>query len=356
MAQRLSHIGDANHSMPIRLYRDEDCARWNDYVEHSSASNYYHHLGWKNVIENSFGHKTYYLLCEEGERIRGIFPLVHLNSLSFGSFLVSMPYFNYGGICADNIDVHHQLLQEAIRIAHRKNADHIEVRDSQVLDYGWHMKTAKVSMRLDLLPSADESWHALPSKLRSQVRRSSREGIFCRIGRGEELDSFYNVFSVRMRELGTPVYSKCFFQNILNEFPRTTWICSVYLGTKPVAAGFVVGFKDTMEIPWASSISSYNQLSPNMLLYWSALKFACENGYSIFDFGRSSPGEGTYKFKEQWGAKPHPLFWYYWTQNEGDLPQLNPKNPKYRMAIEIWKRLPVSLTRLLGPAIVKNLP
>ncbi|MGQ0665550.1 MAG: FemAB family XrtA/PEP-CTERM system-associated protein [Nitrospiraceae bacterium] len=342
--------------MPIRLYKDEDCAKWEDYVKRSSASNYYHQLGWKNVIEKSFGHKTHYLLCEEGDQIKGIFPLVHLKSLLFGNFLVSMPYFNYGGICADSIDVHHQLLHEAVRIAQRENAHHIEVRDSRVLDYGWRMKTAKVAMRLELRASADELWHALPSKLRSQVRRSSREGISCRIGRMEELDSFYKVFCIRMRELGTPVYPKYFFENILNEFRETTWICSVYMGTRPVAAGFVAGSRDTMEIPWAASMSAYNHLSPNMLLYWSALKFACENGYSIFDFGRSSPGEGTYKFKEQWGAKAHPLFWYYWMEDEGELPQLNPKNPKYRMAIEVWKRLPVSLTRLIGPAIVKNLP
>lgn len=342
--------------MTIRSYTEVDYARWNEYVRCASASNCYHLIGWKNVIERSFRHKTYYILHEEEDRITGILPLVHLNSLLFGSFLVSMPFVNCGGICANDFGVHRQLLEEAIRIARTENATHIEVRDSRLLDYGWHVKTAKVSMRLELRPNADELWHALPSKLRSQVRRSSKAGMFCRMGRSDELDSFYKVFSLRMCELGTPVYSKQFFQNILDEFPKTTWICSIYSGTEPVASGFLVGFRDTMEIPWASSISSFKQLSPNMLLYWSALEFACKVGYTVFDLGRSSPGEGTYKFKEQWGAKPHQLFWYYWMQNDGVMPELNPRNPKYRIAIELWKRLPFSITRLIGPSIVKNLP
>jgi hypothetical protein len=125
---------------------------------------------------------------------------------------------------------------------------------------------------------------------------------------------------------------------------------------EPVAACFLVGFKKTMEIPWASSLPEYNRLAPNMLLYWSALSFAIERGYGVFDFGRSTPGEGTYQFKAQWGAMPVPLHWYYWLRGAGSLPEMNPKNKKYRFAIEIWKRLPLSITQLVGPRIVGNLP
>ena len=160
-----------------------------------------------------------------------------------------------------------------------------------------------------------------------------------------------------MRDLGTPVYSKSFFKNILEEFPETTWICTVYTKDKqPVASGFLLGFKEIIEIPWASSLRTYNRYSPNMLLYWSSVKFACEKGYKVFDFGRSTPNEATYRFKEQWGAKPVQLYWYYWIRNGGTVPELNPGNPKYSIAITIWKKLPVSMTRIIGPSIVKNLP
>ena len=183
-----------------------------------------------------------------------------------------------------------------------------------------------------------------------------KEGMITRIGQLEELDSFYEVFSINMRDLGTPVYSKEFFRNILTVFPENTWICSVYKDKQPVASGLLIGFREILEIPWVSSIRKYNPLRPNILLYWTVLQYACEKGFKIFDFGRSTPGEGTYLFKEQWGAKPVPLYWYYWMRNSGSLPELNPKNPKYKQAIEVWKRLPVGLTRVLGPTISKNLP
>ena len=344
--------------MLIRLFTEKDREQWDNYVMSSNEATCYHLIGWKDVIEDSFRHKTYYLLAEDKDnKVRGILPIVQLRSNIFGNFMVSLPYFNYGGICADNEKIHNCLLKEAIYIGEKVKAEHIELRHTHHISNGLPVKTAKVSMRIELPEGSEKLWNSFPSKLRSQIRRPLKEEMYSRLRGEEELDSFYNIFSINMRDLGTPVYSKMFFRNILKKFPKTTWICTVY--TKygdPVASGFLVGFKGVLEIPWASSLRCYNHLSPNMLLYWNSLKFACDNGYKVFDFGRCTIGEGTYKFKEQWGAKPFQLYWHYWLRNGGPLPELNPKNPKYQMAIKIWQKLPVSLTKIIGPRIVKNLP
>jgi len=343
--------------MGIRSYQEEDKKKWEEYVAVSGNATAYHQLGWKHVVETSFGHRTRYLLSEDAEgRIDGILPMVQLNSLLFGNFFVSLPYFNYGGICADQAECAGPLLQEAIRIAREEGAEHLEIRETAPLDGGLPCKLAKVSMRLGLPDSPEALWRSFPSKLKSQVRKPQKEGFSVRVGGEEELDSFYRVFSMNMRELGTPVYPKAFFQEIMRAFPQSTSICVVRSSAKPVAAGFLVGFKSTMEIPWASSLREYNRLAPNMLLYWSALSFASERGYKVFDFGRSTPGEGTYQFKAQWGATPIPLYWYYWMRESGPLPEINPKNRKYRLAIEIWKRLPLPITQMVGPRIVRNIP
>lgn len=342
----------------IRLYTEQDRERWDGFVNASDSSACYHLAGWKNVIERSFGHRTYYLLAEDsGNEIKGILPIVQLKSVIFGNFMVSLPYFNYGGICARNDEIGRLLLEEAVLIGRRQGAEHLELRHTRHMDGKLQEKTSKVSMTLSLPRQSQELWDGFPSKLRSQIKKPSKEGMYFRIGGEDELESFYSVFSINMRELGTPVYSIEFFRSILREFPDKARICTVYApdGTA-VASGFLVGFKSTLEIPWASSISSYNRHSPNMLLYWSVLQFACEKGYATFDFGRSTPGEGTYRFKQQWGAKPVQLYWHYWLKNGGQMPGLNPHNPKYQTAIRIWRRLPVSLTRLIGPMIVKNLP
>ena len=316
--------------MKIRLLEQGEEKRWDDYAMQSDAASCYHLTAWKDVITENFGHKSYYLLAEYCNKVAGILPLFHMKSILFGNFIVSLPYFNYGGVCADDPSISRKLIESAIAIARNVNATHIEMRHAEPISTEMPVKTAKVSMRLSLSNDRDLLWKSFSSKLRSQVRKPEKIGMYSQIGKEEELDSFYKVFSTNMRDLGTPVYSRHFFRNIIRKFSNSTWICSVYAkdGT-PVASGFLLGFKDRLEIPWASSLRKYNHLSPNMLLYWTALQFACENKYNFFDFGRSTRGEGTYKFKEQWGAKPVQLYWHYWLKNGGPLPELNPKNPKY---------------------------
>ena len=343
--------------MLIKLYQDEDEPSWNGYVNESSSSECYHQVGWKDVIERSFGHKTFYLMAESREgKVNGLLPLVHIKSVLFGNYMASMPYFNYGGVCADDEETRNQLLGEAVRIASKEGAEHLELRHTVNLEGELQVKTSKVSMHLSLPSTSEELWKSLSSKLRSQVKRPEKEKMYVQIGREDELGSFYNVFCQNMRDLGTPVYPVRFFRNILDRFPQSTWIASVYKDSKPVASGFLVGFKNRMEIPWASALREFNRISVNMLLYWEVLKYSIEQGYEQFDFGRSTPGEGTYRFKKQWGAKPHQLYWNYWLKNGGPLPEGNPHNPKNKLAITLWRKLPLSVTKMIGPLIAKNLP
>lgn len=344
--------------MTIRYYGEDDRDRWNGYVMTSRNGSCYHLAGWKRVIEKSFGHKTYYLLSEADDgTVNGLLPVVHLKSLLFGSYGVSVPYFNYGGVCADNDAVRDGLIDEAVKIGRSHGMKHIELRQTEEERNGLPAKMSKVSMQLMLPNSPEKLWTSFSSKLRSQIKRPMKEGMYTKLGKEEELDSFYAIFAANMRYLGTPVYGKTFFRNILTEFPDMARICTVYrVNGSPVASGFLVGFREMLEIPWASSLREYNKYSPNTLLYWSVLEFACNQGFKVFDFGRSSPDSGTYKFKEQWGAKPTQLFWYYWMKDGGPFPELNPNNPKFNLAIKIWRKLPLSLTTLIGPHIVKNLP
>jgi serine/alanine adding enzyme len=343
--------------MKVKIVGPRDILDVERFVNKSAMSSAYHDYRWITVIEKSFGHKCFYLVSEDYDgHITGTLPLVHLNSLFFGNFLVSMPYFNYGGVCAESLPARDLLLDEAIRTARGLGASHMEFRQELPLENGFPVKTSKVSMRLALPSSEKDLWTSFPSKLRSQIRKPQKEGMTVRIARHEVLENFYRIFSINMRDLGTPVYPKHFFRNILDHFPENSWICTVSAGATPVASGFLLGFKGNLEIPWASSIREYNRLGPNMLLYWSCLEFACNRGFRVFDFGRSTAGENTYRFKEQWGAVPYPMYWHYWMANEGPMPEINPRNRKYRFAIGMWKKLPVPVTRVFGPRIVRNIP
>ncbi len=338
------------------LTTEHEHEQWDRYVHESAQASLYHLTGWKRVIEKTFGHPAFYLYALHDDRMTGILPLIYLKSVIFGKFFVSMPYFNYGGIAAGHDDVRKKLLEEACAIARREGAAHIELRHTENVDLDLPVKTSKVLMILDLPDTSEELWKSFKSKLRSQIRRPEKEGFTVNIGQFDEVENFYEVFARNMRDLGTPVYTKRLFENILTEFPETARICTVYAGNTPIASGFIIGHKGKLEIPWASTIREYNRFSPNMLMYWHILKFGCEQGYTQFDFGRSTPGEGTYKFKKQWGAEPVPCYWHYWLASGGELPELNPHNPKYELAITLWQKLPVPVTKIFGPPLVKFLP
>ena len=342
---------------PLVVSSRVDDALWDGFVNEAPGAALYHLSGWRHVVEETFGHPTYYLsAARDGGRIVGVLPLVHLSSRVFGRMLVSLPYFNYAGPCAPEPEVRAALVDEAIRIAQGTKADFLELRDEKNWNPDAPTRTTKVAMRLGLPASADELWRGIGSKLRNQVQRPRKDGMTDAVGREDQLDAFFDVFSQNMRALGTPVYPKSFFASILKSFPQATRIVTVYSGRRPVAAGFLAGFRDRLEIPWASSLRAFNRQSPNMLLYWSCLEYACDSGYRVFDFGRSTFGESTYRFKEQWGAKPQQLYWHYWLRHGGDIPQVNPSNPKYRAAIYAWQHLPLPITRWLGPRIVKYIP
>lgn len=339
------------------LHDSHDEAAWEQFVHNHPGACGYHPVAWGSLIKRVFGHTSYYLMArDQAGGVRGVLPLVYMQSPLFGRFLTSMPFFNYGGVLADSSEARAALLDAAAEKAQGLHATHIELRQAEPLDIEWPVRSHKVSMRLELPQRYEELLKAFPSKLRSQVRRGEKDGLTVKLGGIELLNDFYRVFSRNMRDLGTPVYSKEFFAEILQVFSKDARICAVYLSGQPVAAGFVYGFRHTLEIPWASSDRRYARLAPNMSLYSAVLQYACTAGYREFDFGRSTVNSGTYRFKEQWGAKPCPLYWYYWLPTGAQLPELNPQNPKYQLAIRMWQQLPVALTQFAGPMIVKYLP
>lgn len=330
---------------------------WDAYVVAHPAGSLYHQSRWGRLIEDLFGHSCLYWSAWEGERLVGVLPLTRLRSRLFGDYMVSLPYVNYGGVLADSPVVARQLMQAATAKAAALGSSHIEFRDTVAREGEWPVRTDKVAMELPLPADPDALWKALGSKLRSQIRRPLKEtGVEAVTGGAELIGPFYQVFSRNMRDLGTPVYPRRLFERIAQTFPAQTRIVLVRYRGQPAAAGFLLRSGDRMEIPWASSLQEFNRLAVNMLMYWQALRGAIEAGCRIFDFGRSSIDSGTYRFKKQWGAQPRQLYWHYWLAEGQPLPRLTPDNPKYRLAIRGWQRLPVPIANLLGPHIVRNLP
>jgi len=341
----------------VRFNGDKELAqKVDDFVDMHPEGTIYHKSALFNFIDKTFAHDRAFLVALNNDAVIGLLPLVRLNSPLFGNFIVSVPYFNYGGILSNNPDTAKLLVAEASQWKNTVNASHIEFRHTEKDIVDLPCRTDKVTFILPLPQNKEDLWASFKPKLRAQIKRSSRLSPSIKIGRNELLDDFYHVFSINMRDLGTPVYGKDFFSNALDSFGDAAKLIVIYLNDKPVACAFLLGFKETLEIPWASTLKEFNPVGINMTMYWEILTFAIRQGYSNFDFGRCTKDCGTYKFKKQWGAQPIPFYWHYSLPDGEQLPQLNPNNPKFKLLVAVWKRLPVALTKLIGPHVVKYLP
>ena len=304
-------------------------------------------------------------------RILGVFPLVHFKNVISGNALVSLPFVDGGGILADSRPVEENLLAEAIRLGRAVGASTLELRHERALDScsdasslpneassglpTISARSDKVRMLLDLPTTSKALVASFKSKLRSQINKPLKAGLTTAIGGLELLEDFYRVFLVNMRDLGSPVHSMELMRHVLGEFADCSRIFVVYLSGEPVASALVIGFDKVLRNPWASSLRKYATLSPNMLLYLRMLEYACDEGYRVFDFGRSTVGEGTYKFKEQWGAVPVPLHWYYLSLSGKSLDPHSSGAKRLEVARHYWRKLPLIVTKLVGPRIRKHI-
>lgn len=346
---------DAAHTSPISVAEatQADERAWETYVTAHPESTGYHSWGWQRVFKRAFGHDSIYLVAKHDGRIVGALPLVFIKSSIFGRSLTSMAFLNYGGIIADTEAVGRALLSAAADTARRLGCHHVELRHFERQFPDLPCREHKVTM---CLPLEGVTWDTLDRKVRNQIRKAQKSELTAIRGGRELLDEFYAVFARNMRDLGTPVYSRRLFEGVLAQFPERAALHVVRLGSQAVAGGLTFRTDGRVEVPWASSVRDYNALCPNHLLYWSVIESAIGSGATLMDFGRSTPNEGTFKFKEQWGARPVPLHWEYVLPGGGTLPAIAAGNPKFRLMVEGWKRLPLSVASRLGPSIVRGIP
>lgn len=315
----------------------------------------YHLFAWKQAVEKAYYHRGIYLIAEDEQgRIKGLFPLILMKPPFLKAVLVSLPFCDYGGVLSSNSDATDELITHAIDLASQQKAE-LDIRCVSAVPFLqssplFSVSNHKARMSLDLPESSDALWSAFKSKLRSQIRKPQKEGLTFQMGSSELIDSFYLVFSRNMKDLGSPVHAKEWFQAVLDAFGQRAHVGVVYQEDQPIAAGIVLDCRDRVSIPWASTLREYNTLSPNMLLYWGFLEYACSSGFQSFDFGRSTPDEGTYRFKEQWGARPETLFWYAGVEKQNAQHAASKSNIR-EFAEKAWSQLPQAVADRLGPRV-----
>jgi FemAB-related protein (PEP-CTERM system-associated) len=334
----------------------DDGVEWNAYVDAHRDANGYHAWEWRHVFEEAFGHEAVYLVARRERHVAGVLPIVLFRSALFGRFAVSLPFVNYGGVLANDDEASEALLAHAGSLLSRRGARHLELRHRARRFPALPAKDHKVTLLLDLPSTEEACWQGFDRKVRNQVRKAEKSGLTAEIGGAPLLPQFYAVFARNMRDLGTPVYSPRFFDAIFAHLGSRVRVVLVRLGSEVIAAGITHTHRHVMEMPWASSLKERRDLCPNNLLYWTVIREAIRTGHTILDFGRSTPDEGPYLFKLQWGARPEQLWWEYCLNGTAALPDQSTKNPRLQSAIALWKRLPLPIASFIGPHVVRSIP
>lgn len=367
--------------MQIRRAENSDASIWDAYVAGSPEGLAYHYFAWKQATEAAYGFDCPYFIAEEKSRVCGVLPTVHVHLPFQKGQLVSLPYCDAGGILADRPDIASALFNQACAYAREHNISKLEIRQPPPLTAADNPDKAgareansrhaapapqppeKVRMLLELPESSDALLAGFKSKLRSQVKRPARDGLTARLGGAELLNDFYPVFAENMRDLGSPVHCKDWLGRVLMAYGENAGCGVVYMPDRTAAAaGIILCHRRIVSIPWASSRQRFNRCSPNMLLYWTFLKYAADSGYPFFDFGRSTPGEGTYRFKAQWGATPQPLDWQRWVVNDKSASRMasagfTVSTGRTRERLEqIIRKTPLPVATFLGSRIRKYIP
>ena len=327
--------------------------RWDSFVQTNTDATFFHQAGWKEVIEKAFGHKTYFLYVENAGEITGILPLVHINSLFFGNTLVSIAPCVYGGIVANDEQTYTDLDKEACRLADELGVDCLEMRNRVQKAPDRPHKELYVTFRKDLDADVEKNFLAIPRKQRAMVRKGIDAGLISVID--NNIDRLYRAYSESVRNLGTPVFSKKYFQTLKDVFAEQCEVLTVEHNGHTVASVLSFYFKDEVLPYYGGGTDLARELKGNDFMYWEVMRRAVGKGIKVFDYGRSKIGTGSYSFKKNWGFTPQPLFYEFYLVKSTAMPDINPLNPKYRLFIAAWKRLPLVVSQAIGPWLSKDL-
>lgn len=337
----------------VRLLNPDDAGRWDQFVMACPQATFFHRAGWKTVIEQSFGHKTWFFYAESGGQIQGVLSLAEIKSRLFGHSLGSLPFCVSGGIAANNEVARQALDKTAQELAAKLKVGHLEYRNLTPQHPDWLHKDLYVIFRKQIDPDPEQNMNAIPRKQRAMVRKGIKAGLESTID--NDVERLFVAYASSVHRLGTPVFPKRYFRLLKETFGKDCEVLTIAKEGRIIASVLSFYFRDEVLPYYGGGMVEAQNVAGNDFMYWELMRQACGRGYRIFDFGRSKRGTGAFDFKKNWGFEPTPLYYEYQLHAAKEMPDNNPRNPKYQMFIKMWRKMPLAMANAIGPYIVKNL-
>ncbi len=333
----------------------DELKSWDNFVDSCSVGTFFHLSGWKTVIEQAYGHKCWFMYATRDEHIIAVLPLVEVKSRLFGHSLVSTPFCVAGGVASENEDAMLFLEEEAIELAEKLGVGHLELR------YPFERSNPKLianckhsNFSVELADDDEAILAAVKKKQRAAIRHSLKGTLTHRID--DDVDTAFEVYSESVRNLGTPVFAKQYFHKLRDVFGSQLDVLTVESDNKPVSSVLSFYYKGQVMPFYGGGVEAARGLKSNDYMYYKLMCSAKnERQCTMFDFGRSKDDSGAYKYKKTWGMEPQAMHYKFYLAKSDELPNLSPNNPKYQFFIQMWKKLPVSISRMIGPYLSKYL-
>lgn len=342
--------------LAVRTLKVSEEAEWDKFVRAHRQGTPFHLIAWKRCLEENFPFKAEYLVAFEGSTIKGVLPLFLVDNWCVGKALVSTPVAPYGGALATTEDALIALRDELVRRAQQLGVQYAELRSVYAEQYmGFERVTRHVIYQGPLETSEEKLLESIPRKTRRIVRKSLEQTFTTRV-ETENPEHFENLYCRNLRRLGTPPYPRGFMRSLLENFRGSVDIREVYLKGKLVSAVLNLYFGKTVLPSYGAADPAYNAQAPSTFMYYDLMRASARAGYQTYDFGKSKIESGSGHFKSHWGLQEVPAQYEMLRVRAKRLPNYTPTNPKYKWAIRMWQRLPLWVTRLLGPPILRRLP
>lgn len=337
----------------VRLLDTGEESRWDEFVRSSPTGTFYHLSGWQSLIETVLNHRAYYLYYENNGEIEAVLPLAHVKSLLFGNALISVPFLVYGGPVATSSIALDSILEAARNLADDLGVDHMELRNQVAVSGDWLGKDTYATFRKAIDPDPEKNLMAIPRKQRAMIRKGIKAGLESVVDK--DTDRLYAAMLECKRNLGTPFFNAAWLRAIHDEFEDQVEVTTITHQDRTVCSVMSFRFRNEILPYYGGGGELARRLKGNDFMYWAVMERACQDGVQIFDYGRSMVGSGAYQFKRHWGFEPQPLNYQYYLVKQDSLPNLNPANPRYRLLINAWKKLPLAMAGMIGPPIARRL-
>jgi FemAB-related protein (PEP-CTERM system-associated) len=351
----------APDSLAVRAARlDEpgEAARIDAYVREHPAGSPFHLTPWGRAVTQGCGHRAHCLLVEGAAgTLAGVLPLTELRSFLFGRALISNGFAVHGGPLADDDRAGRALVDAAWKLAEALDMPSLELRGPIPDSPGWVINDESyVNFARALTESDNAELAAIPKRQRAEIRRSYTFDLDVEIGRDERSRAtHYTIYAESVRNLGTPVFPRALFDAVLDGFGDDADILIVRHQGQAVGAVLTLYHGGVAMPYWGGGSLDARKWRANDHMYYELMKHARRRGCTRFDFGRSKPGTGAYAFKKNWGFTPEPLSYAIRTADGAVPREVNPLNPKYRLRIAAWQKLPLWVANRLGPVIARGL-